>query len=517
MREPQMHDAPKPEPDPLPQRVQRRVGDGARRAAMDRWLPTVLLGALALAAVAGFFAFPTYPSYDSLTGLLWGRDLAGGTVPAFDAYRAPTQHPLLLAVGAVLSPLGGTAERAWVALCIAALVALIAAMFRMGRLAAGLAGGLLAAALLASQLTFSLLAAIGFLDIPYCAMIAWAAVLEAQRPRRGGAVWVLLALAGLLRPEAWVFAGLYALWIGWPQPWRGRLRAGALAAIAPVLWAAVDLAVTGNPLFSLMHTDSLAVEVQRGRALSELPWLGTRLLAGIVKWPVLALAVAGIVLALVVGRRALVIPGILALVTAGTYTVIASGGLATVNRYLLVAALGLTVFAAYAVAGWTALPQGARGRAAWAAGAVVVLVVGAAFTATRRSPAKVEAELRDREVIRGNLSALLTDPAVTAGRRCGPLSVPNHKLVPTVRWILDLPEGGVVARSDRSRSAAGGVAIVIARSIAYRPDLDIEEVPSEAQTIRGAPAGYRPLVANVHFAAWVACPGAGDGVRAGAP
>jgi hypothetical protein len=516
-----MHETPKPQPGLTRQRQgQRRAAtalDG-RLANLDRWLPPVLLGALALTALAGFLAFPTYPSYDSLTGLLWGRDLVDGTPPAFDAYRAPTQHPLVIAVGVVLSPLGGMAERALVALCIAGLVALVAAIFRLGRLAAGLLGGLLAAVLLASQLTFPLLAAIGFLDIPYCAMIAWAAALEAERPRRGRPVWMLLGLAGLLRPEAWVFAGLYAAWIGWPLPWRGRLRAGALAAIAPALWAAVDLSVTGNPLFSLMHTDGLAVEVQRGRALSELPWLGTRLLAGIVKWPVLGLAVAGIVLAVVVRRRALVIPAVLALVTACTYTVIASGGLATVNRYLLVAALGLTVFAAYALAGWTALPRGTRGRAAWALGAVLVLVAGSAFVAARRSPAKVEAELREREAIRANLSALLLDPAVTAARRCGPTSVPNHKLIPTVRWILDLPEGAVVARSDRSRPpAGGGVAIVIDPSVAYRPALDVEEVPREANAIRGAPAGYRPLVANVHFAAWVACPSTESAGRAGAP
>jgi hypothetical protein len=512
-----MH-APKPEPGPArSQRVQQRSATtpGGSLVIVDRWAALVSLGALVLVALAGFLAFPTYPSYDSLTGLLWGRDLVGGAVPAFDAYRAPTQHPLVIAVGVVLSPLGGTAERALVALCIAGMVALVAAIFRLGRLAAGLLGGLLAAGLLASQLTFSLLAAIGFLDIPYCAMIAWAAVLEAERPRRGGAVWLLLGLAGLLRPEAWVFAGLYAVWVGWPLPWRGRLRAGALAAIAPVVWAAVDVAVTGNPLFSVTHTDSLAVEVQRGRALSELPWLGTRLLAGIVKWPVLALSVAGIVLAVVTRRRALVLPAVMALVTAGTYTVIASGGLATVNRYLLVAALGLTVFAAYAVAGWTALPRGTRGRTAWAVAGVLVLVAGTAIVAARRSPAKVVAELRDREAIRADLRAVLEDPAVTAARRCGPISVPNHKLIPTVRWILDLPEGAVVARSDRSRPLAGnGVAVVIDRSIAYRPALTVEEVPREGNAIQPAPAGYRPVAANSRFAIWATCR---DTVREGAP
>ncbi|MDQ3609293.1 MAG: hypothetical protein M3459_10385, partial [Actinomycetota bacterium] len=53
------------------------------------------------------------------------------------------------------------------------------------------------------------------------------------------------------------------------------------------------------------------------------------------------------------------------------------------------------------------------------------------------SPAKVDAELRLRKRVFGDLDALLEDPAVRAGRSCGPVSVPNHKLAPYVRWGLD--------------------------------------------------------------------------------
>ena len=45
------------------------------------------------------------------------------------------------------------------------------------------------------------------------AIVVWAAVLEAARPRRGVPVLMLLALAGMLRPEAWVLSGLYWLWL----------------------------------------------------------------------------------------------------------------------------------------------------------------------------------------------------------------------------------------------------------------------------------------------------------------
>jgi hypothetical protein len=281
----------------------------------------------AVAAVVASLAFPTQPNYDSLTALLWARELVeDGVVPAFDAYRAPTQHPLLLAFGVLAAPLGDDAARLWVLLCVLSMPALAAAMWRLGAAAAGLLAGALAAALAASRLNLSLLAAIGFLDIPYCALVAWAAALEAERPRRGGVVWVLLALAGSLRPEGWVLAAVYAVWVGWPLDLAGRLRCAALAAVAPACWALIDLAVTGNPVFSLVYTDGSAAELQRERPLSSLPWLMVRLLAEVVKWPVIAAAVAGAALAVALGRRELRVPAALVAITCPTYLVIATAG-----------------------------------------------------------------------------------------------------------------------------------------------------------------------------------------------
>src|SRR3712207_8903263 len=64
----------------------------------------------------------------------------------------------------------------------------------------------------------------------------------------------------------------------------------------------------------------------------------SRLLAEILKWPVLALGVAGVVLAVWRRRGDLLVVAALVPLTAATYLVIASGGLPTVYRYLLVAA-----------------------------------------------------------------------------------------------------------------------------------------------------------------------------------
>ena len=464
----------------------------------------LLLAALGLALYA---RYPTYPAYDSLTAFSWGRDILDGRLPAFDAFRAPTQHPLLLALGVVLEPLGSAAARAWVVLCVLSLVALVAAMFRLGRVAAGVLGGLVAAALIASRLNFALLTTLGFVDIPYCALTAWAAVLEAERPRRGGAVWVLLALAGLLRPEAWVLAGLYALWVGVPAGWPGRARAVAAAAVAPVIWAAVDLAVTGDPLFSLAYTDASAAELQRERPLLSLPWLMVELLAEILKWPVLVAAVIGLVLGLLLRRRDLRVPAVLIPVTAATYLVIATGGLPSVYRYLLIAGLGLAVFAAYALTGWTTLPAVHPWRQGWTAAAGLLAILGAFWTLTHTSPRKVTAELRERVAIRADLVALMELPAVVRARACGPVTVPTHKLVPELRFLLDAPEGYVRARANpRVAPASAGVAVIIDRRFERRPALNVYEVPRDAERdVQAPPAGFARVGGNSHFAAYARC------------
>ncbi len=482
------------------------MGDRARRSAGSlrglasrrHLLAPLLLGLLALAALVGFASFPTYPNYDSQYSLVWGRELLDGIAPTFDAYRAPTEHPLLVVVSVPLAALGDAGARVFVALCFVALLALIAGVYRLGEAVAGLWCGLAAAAIVASRLNLWLLASIGFLDLAYCALVIWALVLEVTRPRRGAPVLVLLALAGLLRPEAWVLSVLYALWLRRP-------RLLALAVVAPILWCLLDLAVTGDPLFSIHHTDALAQELVRQRPLADLPWLMVKLLAEILKWPLLALALAGVALAWRLRIRALAAPAALAVITVATYFVIASGGLATVYRYLLTAALALAVFAGFALTGWTALAPGAAWRTRWLAVAALALALGTVYTVTHTNPDKVRDELRQRERIHDDLRDVLALPAVTRGRRCGPISTPTHKLMPEIRWLLDVPDGAVRARSDKP-APRSGVALLIERRIENRPALNVREVNADdAVAVQTPPPGFRHAGGNRSFGIWVSC------------
>ena len=82
--------------------------------------------------------------------------------------------------------------------------------------------GALAAFLVLTRFDFPSLAVRAYIDIPFMATIVWAAALEAARPRRGTLVFLLLAAAGLMRPEAWILSGVYFLWMSWNATWRER-------------------------------------------------------------------------------------------------------------------------------------------------------------------------------------------------------------------------------------------------------------------------------------------------------
>ena len=60
----------------------------------------------ALCFLVGFSSIPTYPNYDSYYSLLWGREVLDLQAPYFEGFRVPTEHPLAIAAGALLSLLG---------------------------------------------------------------------------------------------------------------------------------------------------------------------------------------------------------------------------------------------------------------------------------------------------------------------------------------------------------------------------------------------------------------------------
>ena len=224
---------------------------------------------------------PSFVNYDAQWALLWARDAWHGFLPEYTADFAPTPHPLATAVSSLALPFGGEADIAILWLTLLSFGALVYLTYRLGAELFTPWVGAVAALVVLSRPVILSDALIGYQDLPFAALVVGAVLAEARRHRRGIAVLVLLALAGLLRPEAWVLSGLYWLYL-WPaaSP-RDRVRTAVLAVSAPLIWAGSDWIVTGDPLYVPAEASEedqarIADELEQAlRLLAVLPGAGT--------------------------------------------------------------------------------------------------------------------------------------------------------------------------------------------------------------------------------------------------
>ena len=484
-------------------------------------MPASLWAKLAFAvmcvvALVGYFAFPTYPTYDSFYALLWGRDLLHLHTPDFSVYRGPTEHPLAIAFGALCSIVGQSGARLVVLGSIASFVALVAGLYRLGRLCFGPVVGAFAGLLVLSRFFIENLAAQGYLDITYVALVVWATALEIERPRRGPVVFLLLAAAGLLRPDAWLLSGVYWLWCAWPADNPTRLRYLALAAIAPVLWIGVDAVITGNPLYSLHSTSGLAAELERTQGFSSVLSSTWNYAVRIDKLPVVIGSISGALIAIWLTPRRVLIP----LVVLGSllFVFVAEGaaGASVVDRYMVGSSVVMLVFCAVAIGGWSMIESGTALRRVWMVGAALLVLYGAASAASTLSLGSLRTTLADHEDFHEGLAAALHSPAVAAQlRRCPLLSLPNNKLIPDARWILNSTgQRNIVARSEASADALkgahqleqrilrGSVAVYpLGEAVFVEAIVDVGDDPRE----QVPPKGFKLVYTSRYYAVYANC------------
>jgi hypothetical protein len=440
-------------------RLARRVGA----------LATIAVGALALWLICGV----GFANYDTLYALAWGGQLARGETPAYEIAIAPTPHPLIELLGIVLSPLSPrTIEHVTVALAFLALAACGWVVYRLAALWFGRAAGLVAALVLLTRVPILSYGVRAYVDVPYLLLVLGAVLVEARRhvgrgeqversseqSRRapaGAPVLALLALAGLLRPEAWAFTGLYWLYLMLSER-RTRTRSTPtllgltlLAASAPLLWILSDLAITGDALWSLTNTRHTAQTLDRVTGIRNVPEYVPRRIGEILRPPVLLGAALGGVLSLwSLRRRALagVIAGVLAVLV---FVVIAAAGLPINTRYAFLSAALFCVFCGAGAFGWTQLADDDARRPWWIAGGALVLVALIAFTPSQiKSGHREMSKLARQEGIEGDLLAFVDDGSVNL--RCGPIGVPNHAPVPLLALYLETSPAKIVSAQSGS-------------------------------------------------------------------
>ncbi|HEV2818924.1 MAG TPA: hypothetical protein VGW11_00305 [Solirubrobacteraceae bacterium] len=435
-------------------------GNPRRGRPLVRLLPALATAGTVAVALAIAFGPPSLVNYDTLYGLLWGRELAQGGDPDLGLALAPTQHPLLTAVGLALAPLTsagrplfGDGDEALVvggALVCLGLVAWLA--FALGRAWFGAGAGVVAAVLIVTRepiLSYGLRA---YVDLPYVALVLGALLVETRRPRAGWAVLALLALAGLVRPEAWLFSAAYLAWLWWgarredtavgARSWVGLL---ALAAAGPVLWALSDLALTGDPFFSLTDTRAGAEELGRVTGLQNVPEALARRLGEILRPDGLVAAAGGGLLALYKLRSRTTLLGAAAgALAVGAFCMLAAAGLSILTRYLLLPATILAVFAGGGLLGWRALARDDPWRRPWMAFAALVAILAVAISPSQLDRLdNLRAALARQDAIVADLRSL-----VIARAGCGPIAVPNRRPVPHLALWTGAPAGSFVVAQD---------------------------------------------------------------------
>jgi hypothetical protein len=422
-------------------------------------------------AIAGglWLFFPSgAPNYDTLYALLWGDELAHGGSPDYGT-QPPTPHPLADAWGVIVAPLGTVgASTATTVIAYLALGAIAYLVYRLGALWFDRPIGAVAALIVLTRVPFLSNGLRAFVDLPYIGLALAALVIETRRPRAGWPVLALLALAGLLRPEAWLFSAAYLAYLVLernPDPDEAlRRRAGlngwplarlvALAVVAPAIWASFDLITTDNPLYSFTATRNTVEMLGRHTGAVNLIVYAPHQLVQVMGWSGLVAAAAGMILGLALLRQRAQV-GFVAVVFAGaTFSVVACVGLAIISRYMMLASAVLCVFCATAVLGWRLLPHGHAWRRRWqliAAAVVVIFVVGA--PQQYRDLSLVFDVLNEEKAIGSDLRQLADSGAFHLD--CRPISVPGVQAVPRLAAWLDLRPSAIVISAEQPQPTHG--------------------------------------------------------------
>ncbi|MEA2301090.1 MAG: hypothetical protein QOE44_1625 [Solirubrobacteraceae bacterium] len=449
------------------------------------------LGSLWLALAARVLAGPLPLNYyDIGYALVWGREILAGHLPDYRTPGASTPHPL----GTLLGTLGAAfgAPGGWYVVQVIVFVSVGVAgtaLFMLARTClrpavdpgnrpsrrATLGGGVAVGVLLLSPpFLTDAVGGSGLSDLPALALVLTAAALVAadSDSERTRTPLVLLAAAGLMRPEAWGLAGAYWVYLAYRRlPARRLIESAVLVLSAPVVWVLSDAIVVGDATYSLTHTQAASQTGAFAHGLAQVPRAtldGVRALVGL---PVLVVGAIGALTAVGIARRATVPALALLALALGEFAALGLADVPLIGRFLLVVAAMTCLFFAYAVlaAGNQALARlGLERRgprtAVTIAAALLVVVVAVSHIA---GDARVRPQQRAAVHAEAVLVSLARRPRVGAViGDCPGFSVPRYTLTSLVAYDFDLAPTAI--RRTGTAPPAPGLILVPATAGAGR-------------------------------------------------
>jgi hypothetical protein len=273
-----------------------RLG-GLLQAAADAPFLTSLVVCVALAALSAA-VLPTVPSYDPWSWIVWGHEATDPHLN-FTVAGGPSWKPLPVLFTTVYGLFGGASPTLWVMTArFGGLMGLVAAYRLAARVVRGdgvrwapACAGVLAATGVALTQDFAYYMFRGTSEPMLVGCSLWA--IDRHLEGRHRSAFALGVAASLIRPEAWPFIGLYAIWL-WLRSdtkWRVYIVLGLFSI--PFFWFGPPWVGTGQPFIAASHakdynghlgSDPFVTVVHRGEDLQVLPAFVFGLIAIALAW-----------------------------------------------------------------------------------------------------------------------------------------------------------------------------------------------------------------------------------------
>jgi hypothetical protein len=476
--------------------------------------------------------FPVgFPNYDTIYALVWGRELAHGMSPDYGSALPPTPHPLADLLGLVTTPLGDGAITVTMIVAYISLGLIGWLVYRLGARWFDRWIGTVAAVIVLTRAPFLSNGLRAYVDLPYIALCLGALALEARRPRAGWPVLALLVPAGLLRPEAWLFAGVYWLWLaldvrravpsggmatkrnsatvkGWELGWRGERSTrelawlAALALAGPILWVLFDAITTGDPLYSLTGTQETVETLKRQTGPVDVVLYGPRRLGEVLQWPGMVGALGGVVLGFAFLRRRSILGIATAVLALGAFALLGVAGLAIIARYTMLAGAILAIFVAVALLGWRLLEPGHPWRRRWQLFAGLVALMFVIWLPNQWDlDSRVDTDLTNQGRIENDLTDLVDAGAFEP--ICGKIAVPNHRAIPRLAFGLEIKPTQIVSASEEAVPKHGYFVAAASPFVIHNFILD----PNDPTTFSlPVPSGFTEVARNESWKVYRRCP-----------